>query len=382
MTIILTPRKREPNRLQAAYDHAAKYATELYIATAYLTKWPISSPLSDHCKKIYIIAGTDFGATRRQALRDALKWLPPRFKNQLFAFKTDRDRSFHPKLLIWREGSGQHYCLVGSANLTEAAFESNYEAAYEAEMKKSDFDAALSWIRELTDYSDTVNNAFIANYIERKQPSRKTASPIKKRNVKRTKIPKKLPQDPKFIDYLEGRRVQMKEFQKISKKLKKLTQECASGGLSSRLYYKEMTALWKRSKFDPRSAWAIHGKGANWKEACKSLQHILDAERVTSIAKLDEIVQEEIDRLAQKKNSARRAWFTQMLCQFFPRHYAVNNSPVRKFIEDSGETINRGSEGAKYIGLVRHLRSKLKSSPVKNLGELDILIWHHMDKKK
>jgi hypothetical protein len=380
MELILSPGNDGPKKLQAAYQRAAQRASELYIASAFLTAWPIKAHLSKKCHKAYVVVGTDFGATRKQALRDALKWLPPRFKHQMFAVKPSPGRSFHPKLLVWREGA-KYYCLVGSPNPTGAAFGGNYEATCQISLTRAQFETAARWVRALThrDLSDPVDASYISDYVERKLPIKAGSSPARKSRAKRIKVPARLTEELKAD--LEDRRKQMRAFRVAAPKLKRLIRGCASGVLPATTFYERMTRLWEPGQFQSK-VWSVAGKRADWRQACASLQRVLNGAAHAYESELDEAVREEIDLLAKAGSPVRRAWFTEMLCQFLPDHYAVDNSPVRRFLAAKGRRVVAGSEGAKYIDLVRRLRSEQKQSVAKNLGELDILIFRQQTRRR
>ena len=72
------------------------------------------------------------------------------------------------------------------------------------------------------------------------------------------------------------------------------------------------------------------GKSAKWEESSGALSRILDEWRSSSsIARLDQIVSEEIDHLAKLKNPTRGAWLSEMLCHYFPEQYPMMNKPVK-----------------------------------------------------
>lgn len=55
-------------------------------------------------------------------------------------------------------------------------------------------------------------------------------------------------------------------------------------------------------------------KNAPWRQACQALLVILKAPGSTR----DQVVSQQIDRLAKSRNPVRSAWFSEMLCHFFP----------------------------------------------------------------
>ena len=93
----------------------------------------------------------------------------------------------------------------------------------------------------------------------------------------------------------------------------------------------------------------------------------------------DDVVTEEIDRLAEEKVPTRGALFSEMLCQFFPNQYHVLDKPVKSWLESTGFTPPaRATEGIRYIDLARKLRTPLARTPnhpATNLAELDTVIW-------
>jgi len=119
MKIVLNPDIDKPSALRVAYDRAFKEATELYIASAYLTEWNASNPLNKVCKRVLFVVGTDFGLSRKKAMFEVLRWIP---KGASFLFKAvPRNQlpgGFHPKVVFWKTKSGERYCVLGSSNLS------------------------------------------------------------------------------------------------------------------------------------------------------------------------------------------------------------------------------------------------------------------------
>jgi HKD family nuclease len=116
----------EISSLHNAYQRALSSATELLIVSAYLTNWDSSVALNAGCERFRMIVGKDFGITRKSACEAVLKWAPAKHKVHFrVAYQID---GFHPKAVFWREADGQAYAIIGSSNLSLAAFEKNYEA--------------------------------------------------------------------------------------------------------------------------------------------------------------------------------------------------------------------------------------------------------------
>ena len=99
----------------------------------------------------------------------------------------------------------------------------------------------------------------------------------------------------------------------------------------------------------------------------------------------DDVVEEEIDALGQKRVVTRRAFLSEMLCLQFPEEYPVSNQPVQDYLKSVDFRAQRGaSQGARYIDLARKLRSSLLQNPghpAKTIAELDIVIWLAFGKK-
>lgn len=81
--LILLP--EDSSKLQKIYDVAICEARSLIIATAFLTDWPVKKMLNDKCEEVTILCGVGFGLTRKNALENLLKWLPSKFKTELYA---------------------------------------------------------------------------------------------------------------------------------------------------------------------------------------------------------------------------------------------------------------------------------------------------------
>ena len=108
------------------YKRAFENAAELFIVTAYLTDWDDKLKLQPSCSSFRIIIGKDFGITRKAACEKVMRWLPSKRKGQFMV--ADGIAGFHPKAIFWKEKDGRCFSIVGSSNLTRAAFETNYEA--------------------------------------------------------------------------------------------------------------------------------------------------------------------------------------------------------------------------------------------------------------
>lgn len=146
MDLILLP-NGNPAGLEHHYTRAFTKAVELYIVSAYLTEWDAPANLNKGCRTFRLIVGRDFGITRKQACRDVMKWLPGRLKNRFMV--AEEIEGFHPKAMFWREADASLHALVGSSNLTRAAFSSNHEANVYLQPSQTQFALARDWIRSI-----------------------------------------------------------------------------------------------------------------------------------------------------------------------------------------------------------------------------------------
>lgn len=136
--ILHTPNNE--GRLAGIYKNAMKRAVELYIFTAFLTEWDTSLELNKNCRRFKIVVGKDFGITRKAACKALLNWLPPSRKGQFMV--ADGLKGFHPKAIFWKDSDGRTFAVIGSSNLTKAAFETNYEANAYSEITAEEYSIA------------------------------------------------------------------------------------------------------------------------------------------------------------------------------------------------------------------------------------------------
>src|SRR5690606_24701317 len=143
-------------------------------------------------------------------------------------------------------------------------------------------------------------------------------------------------------------------------------------------FYYKLSSLWffgeEGSRFQGKG-WERKGRNSDFRELSKSLVHVLDA----PFASRDSVVIREINRLTQLRIPTRGALFSEMLCQFFPKHYFVLNSPVQDWFAGLDFSFPRGlSKGERYVNRARLLRAALdraENYPAENLAELDCIIW-------
>jgi HKD family nuclease len=383
MDLILLPKKSEGLSLKKIYQRALSHSKELYIVSAYLTEWGIEEPLGTQCESFLFIVGKDYGITRKHACRAVLKWLPAD-RHQEFMV-AESINGFHPKAMFWRELDSKCYALLGSSNLTKAAFSTNYEANGFSAISDEQFDLSLEWIEQVHGVSVTLDETWLNKYEEARQPARggisKTDEPVDGEEVYHLPLPaiRKL---KGYQPYLEQRRDQMKIFRRRRAELEALFRTSSRArnwneARSDDFYYK-LSSLWffgeGGSRFQGKG-WERKGRNSDFRELSKSLVHVLDA----PFASRDKVVISEIDRLTQLRIPTRGALFSEMLCQFFPKHYFVLNSPVRDWFAGLDFSFPRGlSKGERYVNRARLLRAALdraENYPAENLAELDCIIW-------
>lgn len=387
------------SQLRPVYERAFSEAEELFIVSAFLTEWPEKLRLNAKCKVFLMVVGSDFGTTRRQALEDALAWLPNRFKGNILAFNQG-GVSFHPKALLWRQHDGACFFLIGSSNLTRAAFESNVEANVSLKLTARDYERAKSWVLEIEQRSVEVDDSWLRKYREApvrggggdggsgdggndKEPA-EAASVFDLALELKTKK-----QREEFRQHLLDRRARRTAFDANAKnKLIRLVREAASKRTmtqSEKLhFYDELLSLWGNGNSTRMGGgqWVIRGKHADHHELAKSLTAILDAPS----GQRDGVVMRERDRLHQLEVSTRHAVLTELLCHFFPKRYPILDAPVRHWRSEVGfDTGTGGTEGERYLRLARAMRAALnepgpKELDIRDLAELDTLIWFKQKK--
>lgn len=161
-SLILNPGSAQLGKL---YERAFQHARELYIVSAYLTAWDTDLRLTKGCR-FRMVVGKDFGITRKDACRKVLKWLPANRKQNFYV--AAYIGGFHPKAIFWRDKNNQHHMLVGSSNLTEAAFQSNYEANLYSRVNSKVYRSAVEWIETIIEKSRPIDSAWLDTYREAK----------------------------------------------------------------------------------------------------------------------------------------------------------------------------------------------------------------------
>lgn len=371
--ILLSP--NDASALSEFYKMAAAQSVDLLIATAFLTEWPIRRKLSTVCKSVLIVVGTDFGLTRKKALTHLLRWVPKDKTYNVLAVPAFSGGSFHPKIIAWKDRKGKYFALFGSSNLTAAAFHHNHEANVIQEISEREFRKVKSWLREIAKQSEVITADWIEKYKETKRVA-ETGKKQRETKVAEQVVDLKVRVLKKHLKLISDRRRQQEQFAEIREPLLDIVANCAAGKLRSKSFWRKFRDLWSKhpSRFQGSGMERFGGK-VNWKQACASLLRIVEGP--DDIFDLDLVVQTEIDRLSRHKNSARGAWFSEMVCHFYPNWYPVLDGPVKIWLRHIGYRAQRGAtEGSKYLDLSRKMRiAKDQAAGIATLAELDVVIW-------
>jgi hypothetical protein len=372
-----------PRSLSRHYEAAFKNAVELFLVTAYLTEWDSTLILNPSCRRFRIIVGSDFGITRKAACEKVMRWLPPNRKSQFLV--ADRISGFHPKALFWKDKNDHCFALIGSSNLTRAAFETNYEANAFARISALDYGRAKKWVSEIGSQSEVVSDDWLKLYKEATpKVTRKSGRSGKGIHNPAPLIDLKLPTPLGMGDRLRARRENLANYQGQRAPLEQLFRRCAKNQVSSEKFYRELPRSWGWDVGDrfQGAGWEIKGKHSDFQALSRSFVNILDAEDEDR----DDVVSSEIDHLADEKIPTRGAFLSEMLCLRFPEAYPVLNEPVWEYLKDvKYQAPRKASEGNQFIFLAKALRSSLLQNPehpAKNLAELDTVIWLAYGKKK
>ena len=364
----------EASGLTDAYRRALTSATELLIVSAYLTNWGSGIPLNVGCERFRMIVGKDFGITRKAACEAVLKWVPARHKVHFRV--ADQIDGFHPKAVFWREANGQAYAIIGSSNLSLAAFESNYEANIALPISSADFDKARLWVDQMAALSVPMSSDWLDKYQESSSRGGKRAKSSSEKQVAEV-LPIHLPWPKGASAAVRSRRKQLEQYRKNREGLIELFRQCAAGTIRSSTFYSELPKHWGGKvggRFQGKG-WERQGKGANFRKLAESYLKIVDANPNNR----EDVAVAEIDRLARQKNSVRKAFLSEMLCLEFPELYPVLNQPVQLYLSDVKFRGSSGmSEGGRYLDLALRLRLSLDQNPkhpAKNIAELDTVIW-------
>jgi hypothetical protein len=184
---------------------------------------------------------------------------------------------------------------------------------------------------------------------------------------------------------LKARRHQVEAFGKIRKTLERLFRDGAALELSNGEICTRLLRTWGKdtSKFQGKG-WERTGIKSNWRLFSKGITSILDANETER----DNVVVSVINEFTKKKLPTRSALLSEMLCHFFPDKYPVINGPVRLWIKKMNYHAPHGaSAGSKFLDLAQQMRetvsqgsTRSKNIRVRNLAELDIIVWVKFEK--
>jgi hypothetical protein len=360
------------------YRRAFSEAVELYVLSAYLRSWDPKLVINKNCRTFAFIVGRDFGITRKQACRDVLKWIPKQWKP--FFLVAERIAGFHPKALFWRTKNGSCHSLVGSSNLTEAGWKTNYEANVLNKLTPNEFSLVREWLDGITERSLPITKRWIDEYEEAK-PSK---------NARRGKHGKSLQAAnaislPSFrgqAKMLRERRAKKRQFAKVRSTLLSAIRRRAAGTITNPQFYDIFERTWVEHPSRIQGyGWQIKGLNSNFRPLCRGLVSIIDADP----RERDHVVVQVIDDLKKRRVPTRRAVLSELLCHFFPADFPVADEPVTTYTRPYIKAPYGSSEGARYLLLAISLRSALASNPqypAKDLLELDGLIWAFQDMQK
>lgn len=358
--------------LNNAYQRAMTSAKELLIVSAYLTNWDSDTKLNEGCERFRMIVGKDFGITRKSACEAVLSWLPAKYKVHFRV--ADQIDGFHPKAVFWRETDGQAYAIIGSSNLSLAAFDRNYEVNISLPISAEDFDRARHWVDQVAKRSIPISPDWLTTYRESESRRRGNAKTGKEGQVAEV-LPIKLPSPDGAEAAVDARRSVLEQYRKNREDLIELFRQCDAGEISSSEFYTALPNYWG-GEVGGRlqgKGWERRGKDANFQQLARSYLKIVDAD----VHERDDTVVSEIDRL--NGNPARKAFLSEMLCLEFPELYPVLNKPVQNYLLDAKlRGSPKMSEGARYLDIALKLRLSLDQNPLhpaKNIAELDTVIW-------
>lgn len=372
MELVLLP-TGAADGLDRHYKSAMTKAVELYIVSAYLTEWKAPALLNANCRIFRLIVGQDFCITRKQACRDVMSWIPGRLKHRFMV--ANKINGFHPKAMFWREANGTLHALIGSSNLTRAAFSTNHEVNVYLRPSKAQFAQVRQWIESIVPSCVAVSDDWLDSYTE--APRKGSPKSKKKSELEALVEALRLPRPAGTVDMVRQRREQLANYGVHRASLMKLFKACAGGRLSNSAFYDALPSHWS-AKLNNRlqgAGWERKGKGSDFQKISQSFLRIVDA----SDAARDDVVAEEIDWLHSQNVSSRTAFLSEMLCLRFPTLFPIKNQPVLDFLEAIKFKGPRGaSEGAAYVDLAQRLRVSLLANPkhpAKTIAELDAVLW-------
>jgi hypothetical protein len=152
MSIVLENRSKKQDFIKNEFSRLAKNGGDVYIATAFFTHHEIVSELIEKGCKVYIVFRLGF-PTNPYAI-DRIRNLP---KVQIRFFT---GHSFHPKLYIF----GDQTALVGSANLTNSALQSNQEIVVSVNSPDERLEDLMSIFEDYWIEAEVLNESTLEKY--------------------------------------------------------------------------------------------------------------------------------------------------------------------------------------------------------------------------
>jgi phosphatidylserine/phosphatidylglycerophosphate/cardiolipin synthase-like enzyme len=161
---------------------------------------------------------------------------------------------------------------VGSANLSKAAFQDNYEANALMPITKAEFEQLRTWLSRVQSVPIT------KDWIQHKY----TEAPLAK--LKKSGAPNQVSAHFSFkfkpgINYgrlIQARRQRQVAFEKVEQSVRRKIADCAHGKLSNKHFWKWFWTAWQSWRFQGKGL-EMTCKGALWREACQALNAILKA---------------------------------------------------------------------------------------------------------
>jgi HKD family nuclease len=242
MRLILHTPESE-GELRNVYREAFENAVELFIVTAFLTAWDSDLELNPRCRRFRVIVGKDFGITKKDACVTLMRWLP---KNRRHEFMVaDRITGFHPKAMFWKDSKNATYAIIGSSNLTPAAFETNYESNMYCVISKEEYTHAKEWINGIERQSLVVSEDWLAKYKE--MPSSSGGGSQRRAKAEPDMHPLvafDLPRPHGMNKLIRDRRQHLASFEENREFLIDLFRRCDNAEIDSEEFYDELPDYW------------------------------------------------------------------------------------------------------------------------------------------
>jgi len=188
--------------------------------------------------------GTDFGLTRKAAMLNVLRWIP---RNISFTFLAVQSQSggFHAKIVAWKAHSGKYYCMIGSSNLSKAAFSNNCEANVMTEISSRDFARLSAWLDSVSTESSPISKDWIKHHYTEAKVAHKGKKAEK--NAFQIK-PSDLPHGAACARAVRDNRRKQASFHEIAKPIRAAAVRCTRGKISRSQFWQTFWKLWGAHK--------------------------------------------------------------------------------------------------------------------------------------